>query len=213
MIQAIGPHRVRHGSIMDSVGIAELMGADKADIVYSDPPWGMGNLKFWATMNRKMTGATTPQAPTLEAFLEQVFAQAKRYCRGIFLVEYGVRWEQQIIDQGGKHGFLWQGRATPVYASQNLPLHLHLFSTHAMQVPAGYFKALDGTKGFKTVMQRSMTIPLGLAKCSVASCGLGYSAKMALAHKMSFRGNELNAKRLAKTVERLSFGVAKMTLT
>ena len=27
---------------------------EKFDILYSDPPWGLGNLKFWNTMNAKM---------------------------------------------------------------------------------------------------------------------------------------------------------------
>ena len=34
----IGRHRVRHGDMFDD--LSELFGGDKADMFYSDPPWG-----------------------------------------------------------------------------------------------------------------------------------------------------------------------------
>jgi 16S rRNA G966 N2-methylase RsmD len=51
MITDIGIHRVQHGDIMN--GLDELMEGDKADFIYSDPPWGQGNLTYWQTMNKK----------------------------------------------------------------------------------------------------------------------------------------------------------------
>ena len=54
-VTAYGLHKIKHGSI--TLGIAELMGQEKASLVYSDPPWGAGNVRYWQTINNKMTGA------------------------------------------------------------------------------------------------------------------------------------------------------------
>ena len=51
----VGNHRVRHGDIME--GIDSLMEGQKADFIYSDPPWGQGNITYWQTMNVKMNNA------------------------------------------------------------------------------------------------------------------------------------------------------------
>lgn len=205
MIQVIGPHRVRCGDVMDSAGLAELMDGVPADIIYSDPPWGRGNLKFWRTMNLKMTGQDVPQ-PELETFLQQIFSLAARYGR-IFLVEYGVRWEEAIKARGLAHGFSWLGRATPVYGHPARPLHLHLFAKGPVTLPPDYFQLLDGTTGLKTVLLA--TAPFAKPDGIVLDmcCGLGYSAQMALHYQMRFRGNELNAKRLESTIARLRKGV------
>ena len=74
MITEIGPHRLRHGNLHD--GIGDLMLGERADIVYADPPWGPGNLKFWQTMNHKMTGAE-PLPTDIDAFLDCVLATAE----------------------------------------------------------------------------------------------------------------------------------------
>ena len=51
MIYHIKHHRVQHGNIYDD--FMPLMQQEKADIFYSDPPWGIGNLKYWQTLNVK----------------------------------------------------------------------------------------------------------------------------------------------------------------
>ena len=45
MIYKIGEHTVRHGDIHNEIEINELTQNIKANIFYSDPPWGSGNLK------------------------------------------------------------------------------------------------------------------------------------------------------------------------
>jgi len=56
----IGPHKVNCGSLT-SPELDSMLAGERVDILYSDPPWGDGNLAYWQTMNRKMTGAETPQ--------------------------------------------------------------------------------------------------------------------------------------------------------
>ena len=55
MIYNIKNHKVQNADIMQ--GIDNLMLNEKADFIYSDPPWGQGNLKYWQTMNVKMNNA------------------------------------------------------------------------------------------------------------------------------------------------------------
>ena len=46
-------HKLLHGDITKG-SVDLLMKEEKFDILYSDPPWGLGNLKFCNTMNAKM---------------------------------------------------------------------------------------------------------------------------------------------------------------
>jgi len=92
-IKTIGAHRIQHGDIQN--GIDELMSGVKADILYSDPPWGGGNLKYWATYNKKTTGAETVPME-FEAFIGKFFGIAESYALKYLLVEYGQRWRDTI---------------------------------------------------------------------------------------------------------------------
>lgn len=204
MIQQIGPHRVRHGNVMDSAGIEALMAGELADIIYSDPPWGLGNLRYWQTMNKKMTGQDLGQAGSLEAFLDQILSLSARYAKNILLIEYGVRWEEELKGMASAHGLTHVGRCTPIYSSANLPLHLHVFAKQPVALPEGYLQGLNGTKGFETVMRATAPFAVPGGVVLDMCCGMGYSAQMAIRHGMRFRGNELNAARLAKTVKRLT---------
>ena len=102
MIHEIGSHRFRHGDV--TKGISDLMRSDKAQIMYSDPPWGEGNIKYWATMNKKMTGDTNVPVP-LDTFLGSIFDAANRYVSHYLLIEYGIRWADMIQKRGEQAGF------------------------------------------------------------------------------------------------------------
>lgn len=213
MITTIGEHRVRCGNVMETAGVEELMAGEQADLFYSDPPWGDGNLKFWRTMNEKMTGRTGYVPPDLHAFLTQIFSLAKRFAKNTVIIDYGVKWEAPLIDMASTvAGLQHLGRATPVYGSTKLPCHTHVFqkSPHSMPAPdmtwADYFKRIDGTTAFTCVklVVAPFAVPGGvyLDPC----CGLGYGARVAMLHQMRFRGNELNSARLASTISRLRKG-------
>lgn len=212
MLQTFGPHVVRNGNVMDSAGIAQLMGGEQADIIYSDPPWGDGNLKFWSTHLRKATGQQMTQPP-LADFLNQIFTLARQYSKGIFLVEYGIKWDAQVIELGQKYGFHHLGYSTPVYGKPARPLHLHLFSKQARDVSPAYFASLNNTTGFETVRRATepFKVPGGLVLDMC--CGLGYSAKMAIHWGMRFRGNELNSERLKETIKKIELGMKRQAST
>jgi hypothetical protein len=212
-VQSIGIHRVRCGDVMDSHGVDVLVGAGRARLFYSDPPWGEGNLRYWQTMNAKMNaGAEAKPVPPLAEFLAQIFRLAQKHVDGPVLVEYGVRWEAHVVEVARHFGFRHYGRATTVYGHPARPLHLHLFQAERLgelEIPGGadaYFAALEGTTAYPTVRTAVGPFARTLAPGSVIldpCCGLGYTAKAAVEFALAFRGNELNAARLAKTVGRL----------
>jgi len=208
-IRTFGPHRVRHGNVMDEDGIASLMQGDTADIFYSDPPWGQGNLKYWSTMNKKMTGQEMEQPP-LDDFLDRIFDLALDYTGSYLCIEYGCRWMDAIQQRAVTRGFKPLAVVDIQYrsGSKMLPLHLHVFSLNALPLPPGYVQSVHGTSGFDCISKAISPLadavrisnpdPIILDPC----CGMGYTAKCALDMGMSFRGNELNEKRLGKTIAR-----------
>lgn len=202
MIHTIGRHRVKHGDI--TKGIHDLMQSERANIFYSDPPWGAGNLKYWQTMNNKMTGAM-PQEVDYSEFLTSIFKTAVTYTDGPILIEYGIRWRNDIIQYGEGFGLKHHGIADLLYRSGSklLPLDLHLFSKGNISIPENYFEKLRGTIGYETV--RRAVLPFALENATILDpcCGMGYTASVAIESRMRFRGNELNSARLDKTIAKL----------
>jgi len=203
MITKIKDHAVKHGCVMQ--GIDDLMQGEKADIFYSDPPWGQGNLKYWQTMNNKMTGASKSDIELTE-FIAQIFNIANEYSKEWIFIEYGVKWKDQIQSYGKKMGFNSIDIIELQYRSGNrlLPLHLHIFSKKNSVLPVGYAEKVSGTHGFNSLKQALLPLAKEGGLVLDPCCGMGYTARLALLSGMRFRGNELNAKRLQKTIDKLS---------
>ena len=199
VVKQIEKHKVKHGDIMD--GIDDLMDGQQADIVYTDPPWGQGNLRYWQTINNRMTGAEKKDVD-YNAFINQIFKVSKKYAQNLLLVEYGIRWKDDIINLGEKHGFIHNAIINEQYKSGSklLPLHLHVFSKHSMDVSQEYIDSVTDSYGYDCV--KKVITPFAkegnilLDPC----CGMGYSAQVSIDTGMTFYGNELNSKRLEKTI-------------
>jgi hypothetical protein len=183
------------------LGVEALLNGAQADLMYSDPPWGDGNLKYWATMNRKMTGAEVQQ-PNLDAFLTRLFDLARRFVKNTVLIEYGTAWKDYLIRMARDHGFTHVGFGTVYYGRPPRPLYLHLFQkTPSGEIGPEFSRRVTGTSGYMTVSHavEMFRVPDGilLDPC----CGFGYSARAAVDYGMRFFGNELNEKRLGKTID------------
>lgn len=186
------------------------MGSDMADLMYSDPPWGEGNIKYWATMNQKMTGELVQPAP-LVTFLDSIFSIAQRYVTSYLLIEYGVRWRDMIQQRGVQAGFTPVSIIDILYrgGGKLLPLDMHVFTRGPQPLPAGYVEGVAGSHGYDCVSRAVRPLagllrspertPILLDPC----CGMGYMAQAAVDNGMAFRGNELNHVRLQKTIARL----------
>lgn len=202
-ITKIGKDVVMHSDIMLS-NIQDVLQGQKVDMMYSDPPWGTGNLNYWQTMNKKMTGAKKNEVD-LDAFLRKIFSIAKDNVKGIVFIEYGIQWRDDIKKMAKQYGLVDNGTIRLQYKSGSklLPLDLHLFSKKPITIPQSYIKAVTDTYGYNTLKQAMTPFAKEGGTILDACCGMGYTAQLAIDTGMTFYGNELNAKRLQKTINRL----------
>ncbi|HBY66716.1 MAG TPA: hypothetical protein DEG69_02420 [Flavobacteriaceae bacterium] len=204
MITKVGEHKVQCSDIMN--GIDNLMNNDMADFVYSDPPWGLGNLKYWQTINKRHTGRTQNEMD-YNLFLHQFFGILKKYLKDVAVIEYGQKWRDDIRFFVNEYGFVHHGCCTSLYSagSKLLPVDIHLISrNNSVSLTNNFKKGCYELRGQKLVNFIFNEICPKNAKMILdPMCGMGYTAQATINNGMIFRGNELNEKRLGKTISRL----------
>jgi DNA modification methylase len=204
MIQKINNHIVKCGDILD--GIDDLMQNDKADFIYSDPPWGQGNLKYWQTMNFKMNNVERREID-YNHFINQLFSILSKYAKDKVLIEYGERWKDDIVAMCQKFGFIHNAVTTGFYngGRKMLPLDFHFLSRSKNYGISENLKekirTLSGQKVVHAIFDE--WCPKDAKIILDPMCGMGYTAQATVDRNFSFRGNELNKKRLDKTIKRL----------
>jgi hypothetical protein len=158
-------------------------------------------------MNKKMTGAE-PKQVNLGAFLTQIFKVAIRHSKGYVFIEYGDRWRDALIAEAGKHGLRFLGTANTFYkaGSKWLPMHVSVFAHPDSSITSFPVERIEGAKGFDAVRRAIQPVAKPGAILLDPCCGLGNSARVSMEFGMVFRGNELNAARLNRTIERLRKG-------
>lgn len=189
----IGPHRLLCGDLTTGA-VASLMGDDLADVVYSDPPWGPGNLQFWATMHDRGSVPRETWPRFLAAFCVAVARHSKP--EAPVFVEMGLRWVDEL-DAAMRVEGLGRRRRWPItYGPKKKPLPnvLTLYGPHDVAVelpdpPHGepVTRAILGA-----VVRPGMLV---LDPCT----GLGMTARITHRLGAHFRGCELNPARLERT--------------
>jgi len=171
----------------------EALQGERADIIYSDPPWGVGNLKFWRTHN-----AQTGHPADWRAFLLTLGAVARTALKpgGHLFLEMGCRWVDELSEVMAVAGFPERARWRCFYgpASKPLPNVLWYSGPGASCNPTG----MRGEPMTRHVLN-SVAVPGALVfdPC----CGKGMTARCAVRAGMRFAGCELNPKRAAVTAE------------
>lgn len=203
MITEIGKHKVKCGCIMQ--GIEDLMQDTKVDFIYSDPPWGQGNLKYWQTINKRHTGKE-PTEIDFQEFLWHYFSLLNKYTKhhAIMCIEYGIRWRSDIKKMCEAYNLIWNGYVESIYSSDNLKLDVHIISKSIKaDIPVSLLKKILNKKGYDFVklMFDEYAPKNGLVLDPM--CGMGFTAQACIDNNLIFYGNELNAKRLDKTIKRL----------
>jgi len=200
----IGPHRLTNASIEESI-IDDMLHGEVVDVLYTDPPWD--NMKYWVTMNRKMTGAEFVPL-SYDHLLDRVFDLGRQYVNGYICVEAGHRGTDAVLrrfadnDLHGVRSFTTQhawGSARLIIGgtSQEFGLKGKLTSINGV-LWSGREQASKGASISRlTVASLGVRGGLVLDPC----CGMGYTARAAVAAGMRFAGNEFNAKRLQKTTD------------
>ena len=206
MITRIGKHTVRHGDALTLRGcIDKMLDGGKVDIVYTDPPWQ--NLKYWQTLNKKMTSAIPLESvPSDIIFLQNVFRTCEQVLssEGFMFVEYGLKGAGVVKDIVKENGFNLLLECNPTYTSQKRPLSLMIFSRQRATFPDGLGDAIDKTSNYKTLVTATSFLDLHGKTFFDPCCGMGYTAQLAIDNGGTFIGNELNKARLDRTIARLS---------
>jgi len=206
MIYEIGKHKVRHGDIHEQTEINQLTMGVKADIFYSDPPWGSGNIKYWDTMNKKMNGITESTGNfDVDVFLGVVLDNAVKHTNGWVVIEYGKRWVDKVVDMAKQRGLKYCGQVETLYSGTNV-MEIIFFRTDSVQpIDLTGIYHLTGYKCVREIFKllKPKDDGIGMDLC----CGMGYTAQACIDNGLTFVGNELNKKRLGKTINRLNKSV------
>lgn len=191
-MKQIGPHRLTNGSLTDPQ-VDSLFEGRHATVFYSDPPWGDGNLEYWATLCERHTG-THPDQVSHKELTDRILELIDRHVAGHIFLEVGLRWKQAWLDRLAKY----QPTAYSVWyrsGSRMLENVLIAGCTHGRPVTLIPNRFSGAALSDYCVKQVALPGEVVFDPC----CGMGYSARAAVKNGMVFYGNELNASRLAKT--------------
>lgn len=187
--RVIGPHRIAVGDVQMGA-VADVMAADKAAVVYSDPPWGEGNLRYWRTA---MGDSLRPRWEDFRGQWCAAVASAITSESAVF-VEMGERWADDFAAALAAVRIFVAQRWTVQYGHPPRP-NVLLYAGPSL--PGGFDpSALNGPAlpraCVAAVAHRGEIV---LDPC----CGKGFTARAAVLNGMRFRGVELNPKRLEVT--------------
>ena len=196
----IGPHKVTCASLT-SGELDTMLAGERVDILYSDPPWGDGNLAYWKTMNKKMTGADVPQVKHDEMY-DRLLELIATYVHGHVFIETGLRWGDYVIQRFLNAGMVDVASYPLRYTSgSKLMENMLVCATIGTNYKREWITFTPSPYRGAELVRRvvgSVAVPGGIVLDPC--CGMGYTARAAVAAGMHFRGNELNQARLDKTI-------------
>ena len=199
MIQEIGKHRVTDHCITSGT-IDKMMAGVTARVFYSDPPWGDGNLKYWATLNERMSGRSFA-ALTYTELLDRIRDLIRKYVNGHVFLETGQRFvDRAVSDMNPVIGGIKTFRIKYRSGSRFVENYLIYGLTHGSP-PLSFDYSPEGMTGFSVVESCILAASAPGEIVFDPCCGMGYSARAAVNAGMRFYGNEFNPKRLEKTIE------------
>lgn len=194
-ILEIGPHKLSCSSIESST-VDQMLQGTKAKLIYSDPPWGDGNLKYWVTMNKKMTGKEfTPLS--YDQLLARIYELIDNYVDGHIMIETGLRWSEKLQEDLAKRYFHVREIMLRYDGNRDNPL---IYASTSPDINwTGTPECLVGAKSVKELVGAvTEKGDIVIDPC----CGMGWTAQACIDNGVVFRGNEFNAKRLQKTINR-----------
>jgi len=174
--------------------LAALSG-ELADIVYSDPPWGPGNLMYWRTHNSE-TGR--PSWPAFLAIFCGIVRESVKPDGHVF-VEMGLRWVDELATAMLAVGLPERARWRVLYGPAKKPLPNVLWYS-------GAGASCDPTGMRGEPMTRHVIDSVAAPEALVFDpcCGKGMTARCAVRSGMRFAGVELNPKRAQVTIDWLA---------
>jgi DNA modification methylase len=200
-VKLIKNHKLLHGDITKG-SIDNLMNGEKFDILYADPPWGIGPLKMFNTLNAKMNGVEKEEV-SWEVFIDAFCDMINKFSKdsSVVIIEMGLKHSDHVKNFiESKTKFRVRQIFNARYKSNKLlPLHILYFS---LDNPLHFNEStITDTYGEdctdKIIQQCAFKDAIILDPC----CGFGRTLRMAHKYDMLFRGNEINQKRLDKAIK------------
>lgn len=190
--EQIGRHRVLCGDITADA-VARLMGDERADVVYVDPPWGQSLLTNFATQ-----AGAPPRLPWrgfLDAFAVAVRNAAKPDAP--IFVEMGCKWTNDLDAAMALYQMQMRRRWQTTYGSPKkaAPCTVALFGS--CPEPAILMPSPPHGEAVTRAILAAVVKP-GMAVLDLCA-GLGMTARITHALGGCFRGVELVPKRLEET--------------
>ena len=192
MIKIIGKHKVSCNSI-ELVDFNSFLDGKKARVLYTDPPWGDGLMKMFATMNKKMTGKTGNI--TFSRMLDSLISIIKNNVDGYVFIEMGRNFGEETLSIIEPYLY-------------NVKLHIVVYGKGTSVLISGTTRSdleldidLNGLSGLEIINKslRGLVKPNDIVLDPM--CGLGLTAKIVKKLGCSFYGNEMNEARLLKTIK------------
>ena len=204
---AVGPHRFAVGTVADGA-VQAVLGGARADIMYSDPPWGPGLLKTFQTEAGKKMAAFIQQNWT--DFLRSFCMVSTMHVDGPVFVEMGLKWVDELAAAMQAAGIDEQARYTAFYGSPKRPSALWLGWKPQPEVRRARWASiaakldLEGQAGAKLVrhalapwIDEQPRHKIVLDPCT----GLGLTARTAASLGYYFAGVEPDRTRLNRAVD------------
>lgn len=214
-MKKIKNHTFCHGDILDG-SIDRLMEfsykecnlqKSKFDIMYCDPPWGIGALKMFDTLNAKMNNVDKKRVNREDSWESFVFCFADMinkwsHNESIVLIEMGLRFSDyfKTVIESNTNFKLQQTFNTKYKGSGKYPpLEIMYFSFKNNLIFVPDF--INDTHGWETVDQIARQCIYANQVVLDPCCGFGRTLKATHKYGGIFRGNEINAKRLDKAIK------------
>lgn len=168
------------------------MDGEKADIIYTDPPWGEAFLKYF----HKHAGLE--MTDTWPEFVQRLGAvyQANLRPGGHLVIEMGLRWVDEFAEVLSDFGFPETARWNVTYGPKKKPITMGVwYSGPGFEIDRSLLHGTAVTATNLRLLAQEEPGGTVLDPC----CGKGMVAKYALREGFRFVGTELFSERAAKT--------------
>lgn len=197
----IGKHIVSNEDVQN-VDFNKLLKGSKAHILYTDPPWGDGNMKYWCTLNKRHTGQEI-EAMSYKTLIKIIKDMIKNHVDGYVFLETGNKWLDETLND--VKDVIYNEKVYNLRYKSGSKLLTNPVIVGTTD-PNLVLPNLDELEGAIDEHSLKIAIPLLAKEGAILLdpiCGMGNSARSAIKNKMRFVGNEFNAKRLEKTINSL----------
>ena len=197
----IGKHIVSNEDVQN-VDFNKLLEGSKAHILYTDPPWGDGNMKYWCTLNKRHTGQEI-EAMSYKTLIKIIKDMIKNHVDGYVFLETGNQWLDETLEDIKDVIYNQKVYSLRYKSGSKLLTNPVIVGTTNPNLVLPNLDALEGAIDEDSL---KIAIPLLAKEGAILldpTCGMGNSARSAIQNKMRFVGNEFNSKRLEKTIKSL----------